>query len=147
MLHNELIIAPIAAWFMAQFLKTVIYAIENRSFDFSRMIGDGGMPSGHSSTVSALATACALCYGMGSFEFAMSGIFAVVVMRDASGIRLESGKQAKAINEMLEYLKQWSYKSTDEQLEELLGHTPFQVICGCVTGITTAFIIHFSFFA
>ena len=73
-----------------------------KSIDFTRLIGDGGMPSGHSATVSSLATAAALVYGLGSFEFAMAFIFAIVVCKDAMGVRLETGRQAVIINDIVE---------------------------------------------
>lgn len=142
MLKNEMLLAAVTAWLAAQIIKSVIYAIENRRFDISRLIGDGGMPSGHSATVSALATSSALCFGLSSYQFALAAVFAVVVMHDASGIRLESGKQAKAINEMLEYLQTWSFKTTEKRLEELLGHTPLQVLFGALLGLTVAFLYH-----
>lgn len=143
MSNNELLLAPIAAWMLAQIIKSIIYAIENRRFEISRLIGDGGMPSGHSATVTALATASALCYGLSSFQFAFAAVFAVVVMHDASGIRLESGKQAKVINDMLEYLQTWSYKNQEEKLKELLGHTPLQVLAGALIGLAVAMLFHF----
>lgn len=142
MLKNEMLLAAVTAWLAAQIIKSVIYAIENRRFDITRLVGDGGMPSGHSATVSALATSSALCFGLSSYQFALAAVFAVVVMHDASGIRLESGKQAKAINEMLEYLQTWSFKTTEKRLEELLGHTPLQVLFGALLGLTVAFLYH-----
>lgn len=142
MLKNEMLLAAVTAWLAAQIIKSVIYTIENRRFDISRLVGDGGMPSGHSATVSALATSSALCFGLSSYQFALAAVFAVVVMHDASGIRLESGKQAKAINEMLEYLQTWSFKTTEKRLEELLGHTPLQVLFGALLGLTVAFLYH-----
>jgi len=142
MFENEILLTSITAWFAAQITKCIIYSIVNRTFDASRFVGDGGMPSCHSATVSALATSCALCCGPDSSQFAISAIFAIVVMHDASGIRLASGMQAKAINEMQEFLKTWSYTTTEKKLEELLGHTPFQVLVGSLIGIAVAFVFH-----
>lgn len=142
MLKNELLLASISAWLIAQITKTIINAIKMKKFDISRLVGDGGMPSGHSATVCALAASCAFNFGMASYQFAMAAIFAIVVMHDASGVRLESGKQAKAINEMLEYLQSLKFKTHAERLEELLGHTPLQVIVGGLIGILVALIFH-----
>ena len=59
------------------------------------------MPSSHSATVCALATATGIRYGGGSFEFALAAVFAIVVMYDAMGVRQETGKQGKVLNEEL----------------------------------------------
>ena len=98
LLSNPFLLIGLSSWFWAQLIKTIIHAIVTKSIDFTRLIGDGGMPSGHSATVSSLATAAALVYGLGSFEFAMAFIFAIVVCKDAMGVRLETGRQAVIIN-------------------------------------------------
>ena len=76
LLSNPFLLIGLSSWFWAQLIKTIIHAIVTKSIDFTRLIGDGGMPSGHSATVSSLATAAALVYGLGSFEFAMAFISA-----------------------------------------------------------------------
>ena len=138
----EYIISPLSAWFAAQLLKVVSASIKNKKFDFERIFEDGGMPSAHSSTVTALAVTCLLCFGFTSIYFAISAVFALVVMHDASGIRFESGKQAKAINQLHDHLQSLLQMPPDERLEELLGHTPLQVVMGALTGAITALLAH-----
>ena len=100
------------------------------------------MPSSHSATVCALCTATAIEYGAGSFEFAMAAIFALVVMYDAIGVRQETGKQAKVLNDMIELFTHMGKDlDIEKQLKEFIGHTPLQVVCGAALGIVTAFII------
>ena len=101
LLHNDLLIDALYAWLVAQIIKTIIYAVVNKTLDFQRLFGDGGMPSGHSATVTALATTAALDFGLDSPVFAVSFILAIIVMHDAMGVRLEAGKHAKAINELM----------------------------------------------
>lgn len=143
---GEYIISPLAAWMTAQILKTVIFSIKNRKFDFERFLGDGGMPSCHSAIVTSLAITCLLCFGFTSIQFAITAILALVVMHDASGIRFESGKQAKAINDLHETLQSLLQMPRNERLEELLGHTPLQVIMGALTGAVVSIILHFCLF-
>lgn len=142
-MKGEYILSPAAAWAISQIMKTVIFAIRNKKLDWSRLIGDGGMPSCHSATVSALAMTSLLSFGFFSFEFAISVVLAFVVMHDAFGIRLESGKQAKAINDLHDRLQSLINMQREERLEELLGHSPFQVLIGAITGIAVAVLIHF----
>ena len=64
------------------------------------MTSTGGMPSSHSAAVTSLTTAIAYEAGLDSPLFAVSAIFAVIVMFDATGIRYQAGQQALIINQM-----------------------------------------------
>ena len=144
LLSNPFLLIGLSSWFWAQLIKTVIHAIVTKSIDFTRLIGDGGMPSGHSATVSSLATAAALVYGLGSFEFAMAFIFAIVVCKDAMGVRLETGRQAVIINDIVEAFNVLTSeeKLPDAKLKEFVGHTPLQVIAGILLGIVNAVLLY-----
>ena len=146
-LSNRILLASFWAWLIAQILKTIIYVAVNKNFNPERLVGDGGMPSSHSATVMALVTSTAFYYGSDTFEFAVTAILALIVMHDAMGVRLETGKQAKAINEMTEFLEKLSGTelSNEEKLKEFVGHTPLQVVMGSVLGIIVALILHFAF--
>lgn len=138
LLYNDILISAFIAWAVAQVLKTIIFAVQNGRLDWDRLFGDGGMPSAHSALVVAAATTCALNFGLASPEFGISAVLALVVLHDASGVRLESGKQAKAINTMIEVLKKSSNVDNIQYLKELLGHTPIQVFFGSLLGIAIA---------
>lgn len=145
MLTNPLFASAALGWFVAQFLKMIIYLIVNKELRFERFLGNGGMPSSHSATVCALATATALNYGVKGFEFPMVAFFAIIVMNDAMGVRLETGKQAKVINDMLTMFKempQWKPEHAHDHLKEFVGHTPIQIFVGAVLGISIAFIYY-----
>lgn len=140
--QNKILISAACGWIIAQVLKTIIHTWFTKNFDAERLVGGGGMPSSHSATVCALCTATAIEYGAASFEFAMAAIFALVVMYDAIGVRQESGKQAKVINDMVELFTHMGKDlDIEKQLKEFIGHTPFQVFCGGVLGIITALVI------
>lgn len=140
---NRVFMAAIAGWFIAQILKTIIHMWFSRKFVAERLVGSGGMPSSHSATVCALATAAGIEYGGGSFQFAMAAIFAIVVMYDAMGVRRETGIQAKVLNEMMEmFIKMGKEMSVEDKLKEFVGHTPLQVIIGALLGIMVAVVIY-----
>jgi len=135
-LHNRILLTALAAWAIAQIIKLAIFMLINKRFDFERLVGSGGMPSSHAATVCALATAAAKTYGTGSFEFAIAVILAAVVLYDARGVRLETGKQAVTITAIVEFLeKGMSVDLPDLKLKELIGHTPVQVFVGSVLGV------------
>lgn len=142
LLDNQIFISAILGWFVAQVLKTLIHMIINKKFVAERMVGSGGMPSSHSSTVCALATAAGMKYGGGSFEFAIAVMLAIIVMYDAMGVRRETGKQGRVLNEMLEiFTNMGNQISAEEKLKEFVGHTPLQVLMGAILGIIIALIV------
>lgn len=141
---NELLLAPISAWIIAQIIKMLINLVIERRVSLERLFGDGGMPSGHSATVMSLTTVCGWVYGFGSAVFAISFILAVIVMHDACGVRRETGKQAVTIKELAEALdslvRERDYSVKTEKLKVLVGHTPLQVFFGALLGITVAIV-------
>lgn len=134
--ENELLISALMAWAAAQGIKTILYAIMNRKLDIHRLFGDGGMPSGHSATVTSMAVTAGIEYGLRSSIFGMAAIVAIIVMHDAMGVRREAGKHAKILNELWEALGDPA--RTEEKLKEFLGHTPLQVVCGAILGFLVA---------
>ena len=143
LIHNPFLVIPVLSWLCAQVLKTVIHSVINRKFDITRLCGDGGMPSGHSATVTSLAAVSALVHGFGSFEFAVTAILAIIVCHDAMGVRLETGKQAEVINDLIEIIDMLTTEELPEaKLKEFVGHTPIQVFAGCCLGIIVAFVMN-----
>ena len=136
----------------AQFVKIPIHFLLTKELDWSLMTSTGGMPSSHSAAVTALTTAVAFEHGLDSSIFAVSAIFAVIVMFDATGIRYQAGQQAVIINQMRRDLqkfvneaKDWVQKDEEQkilELKTLLGHKPSEVFAGAVTGILISIITY-----
>jgi len=142
LIGNKILMSAITGWAVAQGLKTLIHMWITKSFVPERLIGSGGMPSSHAATVCAMATATGIIYNVGSFEFAIAVLLAIVVMHDAMNVRLETGKQAKLLNEMIETLKKLDTEPlTEEKLKEFVGHTPLQVLVGAFLGILIGWLI------
>ena len=142
LLGNQVLISAVLGWTVAQFLKTVIDMVLNRSFNPERIFGSGGMPSSHSATVCALTTDSGMKYGVGSFEFAVSFVLAMIVMYDAMGVRRETGKHAKLLNSVFfENILNLDGVFLQEKLKEYVGHTPLQVAAGAILGILIAVLI------
>lgn len=97
------------------------------------------MPSSHSATVCALASAAAITDGFQSSTFALSVILATVVMYDAMGVRQAAGTHAREINEIKKQLGD----DDSVNLPEKLGHRPTEVMSGALLGILIAVIICF----
>lgn len=144
LINNRFLITGVSSWFVAQLAKTIIHAIINKKLVWERMFGDGGMPSGHSATVSSLSVITGLSCGFHSFEFAVATLLAIIVCHDAMGVRLETGKQAQIINELTKAFETLTKEDLPEvKLKEFVGHTPIQVIAGITLGIANALVMHF----
>ena len=144
LIRNPFLITSISSWFIAQVLKVIIHAFVCKTWDLERLFGDGGMPSGHSATVTSLAIYSALACGTGSFQFAVSAILAIIVCHDAMGVRWETGKQAQAINELMKSINILTKKELPtEKLKEFVGHTPVQVMTGVLLGAANACLMYF----
>ena len=140
-LNNKIIITVFIAWLIAQVLKTIIHAIVYKKIDLKRLMGDGGMPSCHSAVVSSCSLMIGLVEGFDSSLFALSLVTAIIVMHDASGVRLETGKQAMVIKDISQILEELSnIHIDDEKLKEFVGHTHLQVFMGALLGIVVALI-------
>ena len=142
LLHNRIFVSAALGWMVAQVLKTIIHMILTTQFVAERMVGSGGRPSSHSATVCALATATGMECGAGSPEFAITSMLAIIVMYDAMGVRRETGKQGRVLNEMLEIFTNMGKEiSPEKRLKEFVGHTPLQVLMGAILGIAIAVIL------
>ena len=140
LLQNYMLMAAVVSWFLAQVIKTALDAYLNHGISWERLTGSCGMPSSHTSTVVSLTTAAALQYGLQSPAFAVSFVLASVVMYDATGVRMETGKQAVLLNKILEDNPfNWKPEEFQMKLKEYVGHTPLQVLMGAILGIVTAF--------
>jgi acid phosphatase family membrane protein YuiD len=137
---NRIIQTGAIAWVLSQVIKTVIHLILNKKIVWERLVGDGGMPSSHSATVTSVAVAAGFTAGWDSPVFAVAVFLAIIVMHDARGVRRETGKQAVVINNMLEFFeKMGAGDMTPEQtLKEFVGHSPLQVAAGAVLGFVVA---------
>lgn len=137
---NKYLGIPILTWFFIQTFKVVWDLVTTRKFNFKRILGAGGMPSSHTAVVMSLSTLIGREYGFNSPLFALSMVFAFIVMYDAAGVRRAAGKQARLLNKIIE-TPGLSDIEVQEKLVEVLGHTPTQVIVGAIIGIIVGAVL------
>lgn len=138
-IDNPILLPTVVSWFLAQLLKVILTRVVYKRMEISRMVGSGGMPSSHSSTVIAMAVSIGIREGFYSSVFAISLVFALVVMTDAAGVRLAASRQARVVNEIVTLLGKGQPVS-QEKLKELIGHTPVEVIAGALLGLAVALL-------
>ena len=145
LLHNFPLVCAGTGWILAQIIKVFTGVFKQRKFSITALLfGNGGMPSSHSASVTALAISSGLCYGFDSGFFAIALMFAIIVMGDAAGVRRETGEQAKILNIITKDLfKHTTPAEINQNLKELVGHTPLQVIVGSALGLLIPFAMAF----
>lgn len=129
--NYKYIVIPLSVWFFIQLFKLIWDLCTTKKFNFKRIMGAGGMPSSHSAVVTCLATMIGRAEGTNSTIFALSVLFACVVMYDAAGIRRAAGKQAAMLNKIID-TPGLTGVEVSEKLVEVLGHTPIQVFVGAI---------------
>lgn len=138
-INNKYVMIPFVLWFVIQIFKVICDLVKNKKLNVKRIMGAGGMPSSHSAIVTSLATLIGKTEGVDTPIFALSVIFAFIVMYDAAGVRRSAGKQAALLNKILE-TPGLTGLQVSEKLVEVLGHTPFQVFVGALIGIIVGLI-------
>ncbi len=124
--NYKYLIVPFCVWLTLQILKVLLYKHTNKEWNWHRITGAGGLISSHSAVVTTIATMIGKNVGMKTPLFALSVIFAFIVMYDAAGIRRSVGEHAKILNTMI--------NEDNKKLQEMTGHTPIQVFLGFLVG-------------
>lgn len=136
----QIIILPLIAGAIAQIIKFFIKS-NNQKFKVANLVAYSGMPSGHSAMVVSLATITGLSEGLNSPIFAISIILAIIVIRDALGIRRYLGQHGKTLNILVKDLSDDNVLEDEyPHLLEKIGHTPAQVIVGSLIGFIVSLL-------
>lgn len=138
LIHNPIFLAAVSSWILSQFLKTIITLFTNSVSTLRDLVEllfwrTGGMPSSHSALVASISTTIGFKNGIASDLFIFSCCFALVVIRDAVGVRRSSGDQARALNELGDTVAnrlEFRFKS----VKEIQGHSPMEVLAGILLG-------------
>ena len=137
------IICPVVTLIICQLLKFTIESIRYKKFNWARLFnGAGGMPSTHTSFSSSLTMLIGYINGFNSPIFAVAFVFMCIISYDAMGLRFESGKQAEAINMIVDELFKTRPRKTFKRLKEQLGHKPLEVLMGLLLGTVMAFVFY-----
>jgi acid phosphatase family membrane protein YuiD len=140
--ENPIFLSSVSSWFIAQLMKAVIVILKGRKRGGREVLETiawrtGGMPSSHASLVSAMTTSVAFREGLNSNLFIVSFFFALIVMRDAMGVRRSSGIQGRTLNLLGRQLAE-SVQIEYHPIKEVHGHAPLEVVIGAFLGIFIA---------
>jgi uncharacterized protein len=141
LMHNRILWVTIITWICAQGLKILIGLLYERKLNLNWLFRTGGMPSAHSAAVAALAVSSGKELGFSSPFFAVTCVYALIMMFDAQTWRRSVGVQAKILNKIMDDLHA-KKKIHDSRLKEILGHTPIEVFVGALIGICMPLLIY-----
>jgi len=96
----------------------------------------GGMPSGHSASMTALTIYLGCVEGFNSNIFALAIASTIIIFYDAIHVRYAVGEQGEALNHLLK-------KNGDKPLPVIEGHTVPQVAVGAVLGVFVGILTYF----
>ena len=139
---NKVVIAGILGWMLGQGLKFPLEYLLNKRWDWTIMFSSGGLPSSHSSLVTAVALTIGFVDGFNTSLFALSAAIGLIVIYDAAGVRRQAGIHAERINEIMRnFFESRHFEESD--LKEMLGHTPFEVMSGFLLGVLISLFVVF----
>ena len=137
LLENRVLIIMLTAWFLAQVIKIPLDFLYSRRWNWALLLSVGGMPSSHSALLTSATLAAGLYYGFDSPLFALGLAITMVVTYDAAGVRRQAGIHAQRINVLFDALLR-GHMFDQNELREVLGHTPLEVTGGVLLGIVVA---------
>ena len=139
----RILLCGLIAWWLAQALKVPIGFLMHRRWNWALAFSAGGMPSSHSSLVTATTFAIGLFSGFDTPAFALAFAISMIVVYDAAGVRRQAGIHAQRLNILIGELFS-GQPISEEQLKEVLGHTPRQVVAGVLLGLLVPLIYYWA---
>jgi acid phosphatase family membrane protein YuiD len=133
-LQNKALISALIAWLLAQGLKVPFEYLRSRRWSWAMLLYAGGMPSSHSALMVGATHAIGLHYGFDQPVFALGVAITMIVIYDAAGVRRQAGMHAERINLLFEELLR-GHMWNEQELREVIGHTPLEVTGGALLGI------------
>lgn len=138
-LQNKVLVAVLMGWLLAQMLKIPTEYLRSRKWMWAMFFAAGGMPSSHTALMVAGTLTIGLNYGFDNPTFGIALGVTMIIAHDAAGVRRQAGKHAERINLLFDELLRGHMWSEDE-LKEVIGHTPLEVIGGIILGLLIAIV-------
>ena len=136
-LTHPAFLSVFSAWVLVGLIKYAIALIKHpeEASLLNELMRTGGMPSGHSAAVTAIAASVWFAEGF-SMLFFVTATFSLLFIRDSYGVRWSVGEQAKIINKLIKH------DHLQEKVEVILGHTVFQANVGILLGLGVTVFWH-----
>lgn len=131
---NFIILSVVTSFIIAEVINYFLKSKKTGTFSLNNLFEDGGMPSRHAALVTSLAYSVGILEGFGSTYFLISTLFALIVLRDAVGVRHNVDIVVSVLN------KQASKK---DQITVISGHNKKQLFAGIVLAIIVVSLLQY----
>ena len=138
-LDNKVLIAVLLGWLLAQILKIPTEYLRSRRWLWPMFFAAGGMPSSHTALMVSGTLAVGLYHGFDNPIFAIAVAVTMIIAHDAAGVRRQAGIHAERINVLFEELLK-GHMWDENELKEVIGHTPLEVVGGIILGLIIAIV-------
>lgn len=138
-MNYQLFLIPLLIMVINQVVK-VLLEVRKGKFSWPVILSYGGMPSSHAAVVTSLTYALGYYEGLESPSFAISLVLALLILRDATGIRWQLGNNSKVINRLIKELPD-DREYTFPILNERFGHRNIEVFFGIIVGLLGAMLL------
>lgn len=138
-MNYQLFAIPLLVMIINQIIK-VLLEMRKGKFSWPVILSYGGMPSSHAAVVSSLTYVMGHYEGLQSPSFALALILALLILRDATGIRWQLGNNSKIINRLIKELPD-DREYTFPILHERFGHRNIEVFFGIIVGLLGAALL------
>ena len=139
MIVNLSLLTALIIQLLCQLFKIAFYSFKEKGLRWRYFFSAGGMPSSHSALVTALTLSLGLRGGLSSDIFAISSVFSIIIIYDS--IRLRGVVQIHS--QVLKKLSSRLPPEEQEQIPQMVGHTPLEVFAGISAGALFAAAVYF----
>jgi acid phosphatase family membrane protein YuiD len=140
LISRSLLIA-VTALSLCQVFKVIFYSIKNKKPELHYLISPGGMPSTHSAFVTALTFSLGFSYGFNTDLFAVSFVFAGIIVHDSFRLRGTVEIHSRILKNLLHLVPE----DKKEKIPMVVGHTFPEIVAGVIVGIVSAYFLDFVF--
>ena len=137
--QNKVLMAVLIGWLLAQALKIPSEYLRSRRWLWTMFFAAGGMPSSHTALMVSGTLAVGLYHGFDNPIFGIAVAVTMIIAHDAAGVRRQAGKHAERLNVLFNELLQ-GHVLSEQELKEVIGHTPLEVIGGIILGLLVAIV-------
>ena len=139
-LYRDLFLAPIAAGFLAQCAKMIIYSVLFKRMLPGRLLQPDGLPNLHGAVFGSLTTVIGVTYGIGSLLFSTAMTYSVIVVHDTMRLKRAKEKQVDVLNRIITNVEDYGAVGS-AKITRVLQYRPLDVIAGVLLGVLSTYSI------
>ncbi|MBW2967460.1 divergent PAP2 family protein [Candidatus Woesearchaeota archaeon] len=139
-ISHPVFISVLIASMICEMWKLIDASVRAKKLNWRVTLETGGMPSSHATFVCAIAVSIGFSAGFVSEIFFLALGMAIIVVRDAFGVRRAVDNLTKTVNKIIH-----AKKLNIAAIMKIAGHTPVQAAVGVTIGVLVPVILNYVF--